>query len=100
MSNEPDVVVTHVLIDVYEDQDAREEKSKEYIRPIRDRIGRIKTRVKKEENDENDSREKEREKQKIKVGLHITITVTETNASESIYYARTGNFAGSAFAKF
>ncbi len=70
VGDEPDIFVTHVLIDVDQDQHAWKQESQEYVSPDRDRVRRIEIWIEKEEYDENQPREKEREKKKVKIDLH------------------------------
>jgi hypothetical protein len=84
MRGEPDVVVTHILKNVDQDQDTRSKYSQEYVRPIRDGVCREGTLKKVHEH--YDSRKKQRKKQKIEI--HILSPYVDDNPflpTETIY---------------
>ena len=69
MGDEPDIVGTHILVDIDQDQHPRHEDTEQDICPLRDRVCRIKIRIQKEEDEQNDTREKQRKDQKINVHI-------------------------------
>jgi len=61
VSDEPDVVDTHILINVNEYQDARHKEAEQNITPLRNSVRRIKGREKEQVNEQT-IRGKNREK--------------------------------------
>ena len=61
MGHEPDVLVTHVLIDVDQYQNPREKDPENNICPVRESVCRIEIWIEQDENDENQPREEKRE---------------------------------------
>ena len=67
VDDEPYIIGTEVLVNVDEDQDAREKDPKYDIGPLGDSICRIEVRIKQDQDQKYDSRKKEREYQKVYV---------------------------------
>jgi hypothetical protein len=61
MGREPDVLVTHVLVDVDQDQEARKDQPEYDVRPVRQRVGWIEIRIQKVEDDQYEPRKEKRE---------------------------------------
>ena len=70
MGDEPNVLVTHVLVDIDQDKRTREENTEKDIAPVRNRVGGIQIWIKKKEDDKDQSREEKGEKKKVEVDLH------------------------------
>ena len=60
MGDEPNVVGTHILIDIDQDQDARHKDAEQDIGPLRDRVCGVEIGVQEEINEQDDSWKKER----------------------------------------
>lgn len=71
MRDEPDIFITHILINVDQDQNARRENAEQNVSPLRHKILRIKFGKKNQKNEQNDAREKKRKNQKIKIHKFI-----------------------------
>jgi len=67
MGCEPDIVVTHVLVNIDEDENPREQNAEKYICPLRHEVSRIKLREQKKIYQQDYTRDEQREKKKIEV---------------------------------
>ena len=59
MSGEPNIVVAHILIDVYQDKYARSKGAEQQIGPLRNGVWREQIRIQKQENEHHDPRKEE-----------------------------------------
>ena len=73
VGDEPDVVGTHVLVYVDQDQYPRCKDAKQDIRPLRNRICGVETREKEQVHQQYDAREKQGKNQEIYVHLRFRI---------------------------
>ena len=56
MGREPNIVVTHILINVDKDEHSRHEHPEQNVRPLRDGVGREHLRVREQIHDHHDPR--------------------------------------------
>ena len=73
MGDKPNVVVSHILEDIDQDQDPRHKETEQKIRPVRDAVRRIQGWIKKNEDEQYQSGEEKREEKEVEIhGAIIT----------------------------
>ena len=73
MGDKPNVVVSHILEDIDQDQDPRHKETEQEIRPIRDGVRRIQIWIQKKEDEQYQPGKEKREKKEVEIhGAIIT----------------------------
>ena len=70
MRHEPEILVAHVLVDVYQDQHAWEKETEDDVRPVRYRVCGIDVGVEKNKNEQHEPWEEKREQEEVEIDFH------------------------------
>ena len=74
MSDKPNIVGSHVLVNINQDQHSREKDAEQDISPLRYRVGRKDLRKEQYIYEQNDPGKKERKQQEVEIHLLVPPT--------------------------
>lgn len=83
MSDKPDIIHSHVLVDINKYQNARDKNAEQDVRDLRHGVGRVKIRKKENVNEQNDPWKKQRKDQKIKIHTNLAPPVRKPSGADT-----------------
>lgn len=83
VSDKPDVIGTHILINVDQYQNAWQKNAEQDVGDLRDGVGRIKIWEQEKINEQNDPRKKQRKDQKVKIHTNLAPPVRKPSGANT-----------------